>query len=60
MRIVLDSNIAIAALNRVPAVVERLATIRADDITIPMAAIDAGTPVGELARAALGGRSRNS
>jgi tRNA(fMet)-specific endonuclease VapC len=39
VRIVLDSNIAIAALNRVPAVVERLATIRADDITIPMAAI---------------------
>jgi tRNA(fMet)-specific endonuclease VapC len=39
VRIVLDSNIAIAAMNRVPAVVERLATVRADDIAIPMAAM---------------------
>ena len=39
MRVVLDSNIAIAAMNRVAAVVERLATIPADDVAIPMAAI---------------------
>jgi tRNA(fMet)-specific endonuclease VapC len=39
VRIVLDSNIAIAAMNQVPAVVERLAKIPADDVAIPMAAI---------------------
>ncbi len=39
MTVVLDSSIAIAAMNRVGAVVERLATIPADDVAIPMAAI---------------------
>jgi predicted nucleic acid-binding protein len=39
MTVVLDSNIAIAAMNRVAAVVERLAKIPADDVVLPMAAI---------------------
>jgi len=37
--VVLDSNIAIAAMNRVAAVVERLGKLPADDVVIPMAAI---------------------
>lgn len=39
MRVVLDSNIAIAAMNQVAAVVERLAKMPAEDVAIPMAAI---------------------
>lgn len=39
MRVVLDSNIAIAAMNKVPAVVERLANMPADDVGIPIVAI---------------------
>jgi tRNA(fMet)-specific endonuclease VapC len=39
VRVVLDSNIAIAAMNQVAAVVERLAKIPAEDVAIPMAAI---------------------
>jgi len=39
VRAVLDSNTAIAAMNRVAAVVERLERIPADDVAIPMAAI---------------------
>jgi tRNA(fMet)-specific endonuclease VapC len=39
VRVVLNSNIAIAAMNQVTAVVERLAKIPADDVAIPMAAI---------------------
>jgi tRNA(fMet)-specific endonuclease VapC len=39
VRVVLDSNIAIAAMNQVPAVVERLANIPADEVGIPIVAI---------------------
>jgi len=39
VRVVLDSNIAIAAMNQVAAVVERLAKMPADDVGIPMVAI---------------------
>ena len=39
MRAILDSNIAIAAMNQVPAVVERLATMRGGDVGIPIVAI---------------------
>jgi tRNA(fMet)-specific endonuclease VapC len=39
VRVVLDSNIAIAAMNRVAAVAERRAKIPADDVEIPMPAI---------------------
>lgn len=39
MKAILDSNIAIAAMNQVPAVVERLATMRGGDVGIPIVAI---------------------
>jgi tRNA(fMet)-specific endonuclease VapC len=39
VRVVLDSNIAIAAMNRVAAVVERLSKIPSEDVAIPMVAI---------------------
>src|SRR5207245_3273118 len=39
VRVVLDSNIAIAAMNQVPAVVDRLARMQGGDVGIPIVAI---------------------
>jgi tRNA(fMet)-specific endonuclease VapC len=39
VRVVLDSNIAIAAMNQAPEVVERLASMAVDEVGIPIVAI---------------------
>ena len=39
MKVVLDANIAIAAMNGVPTVVDRLAAMRGGDVGIPIVAI---------------------